>query len=413
MNILLINHYAGSPEMGMEFRPYYFAREWVKMGHKVDIIAADYSHLRRKNPQIEKDFQNEVIDGINYHWIKTNTYEGNGVKRAVTMAQFVGKLWFKSKKIIRELEPDVVICSSTYPIDTFVRQRIRKLSKKKVKLIHEVHDMWPATLVELGGMSRYNPFVVAMQIGENSAYRRSDFVISLAEYTEEYMKDHGLKEGRFECVPLGIDLQEWEEVKELSKTHRTLLEELKRKDKFIVGYFGGHAMSNALDYLIEAAKEINKKNDGIHFVLVGEGVEKSRLVDMTYESGISNVTFLPPIPKTEIPSLLKLFDCIYMGTHKNSLYRFGMCLNKMLDSMMSGKPLICSISAPPTWAEKSGCGIIVESQNIQEIVNAIDRIYTMSVEKRAEMGKKGREYARRGFDVRVLAQQVIDINYRI
>ena len=33
MNILLINHYAGSPEMGMEFRPYYFAREWVKAGH--------------------------------------------------------------------------------------------------------------------------------------------------------------------------------------------------------------------------------------------------------------------------------------------------------------------------------------------------------------------------------------------
>ncbi len=32
MNILLINHYAGSPELGMEFRPYYMAKEWVKMG---------------------------------------------------------------------------------------------------------------------------------------------------------------------------------------------------------------------------------------------------------------------------------------------------------------------------------------------------------------------------------------------
>ena len=67
MNILIINHYAGSPEMGMEFRPYYFAREWIKMGHKVDIIAADYSHLRRINPDVKKDFQKENIDGINYH----------------------------------------------------------------------------------------------------------------------------------------------------------------------------------------------------------------------------------------------------------------------------------------------------------------------------------------------------------
>ena len=34
MNILLINHYAGSPELGMEFRPYYMAKEWVKAGHQ-------------------------------------------------------------------------------------------------------------------------------------------------------------------------------------------------------------------------------------------------------------------------------------------------------------------------------------------------------------------------------------------
>ena len=52
MNILYINHYAGSPEMGMEFRTYYLASEWVKMGHNVTIIAGDYSHLRRKNPKL-------------------------------------------------------------------------------------------------------------------------------------------------------------------------------------------------------------------------------------------------------------------------------------------------------------------------------------------------------------------------
>ena len=110
MNIVLINHYAGSPEMGMEFRPYYFAREWVKMGHKVDIIAADFSHLRRKNPNVSEDFQTDVIDGINYHWIKTRRYEGNGASRAITMAQFITKLWLHADRIIKEMEPDVVIC---------------------------------------------------------------------------------------------------------------------------------------------------------------------------------------------------------------------------------------------------------------------------------------------------------------
>ena len=126
MKILLINHYAGSPEMGMEFRPYYMAQEWIRQGHEVDIIAADYSHLRRKNPKVQRDWQIEEIDGIRYHWLRTGDYDGNGVRRALTMFRFVGKIWLKAKVIAREWKPDVVITSSTYPLDTYAGQRIRK-----------------------------------------------------------------------------------------------------------------------------------------------------------------------------------------------------------------------------------------------------------------------------------------------
>ncbi len=75
MNILYINHYAGSPEMGMEFRPYYLAKEWIKMGNNVRIVAADFSHLRIRNPIVDTDFQEEVIDGITYNWVKTGSYK--------------------------------------------------------------------------------------------------------------------------------------------------------------------------------------------------------------------------------------------------------------------------------------------------------------------------------------------------
>lgn len=104
MNILLINHYAGSPEMGMEFRPYYFAREWVKMGHRVSIIAADYSHLRRKNPQVDKDFQHDIIDGIDYYWLRINEYEGNGARRALTMVNVIHVLPEKMKYNLEYLQ---------------------------------------------------------------------------------------------------------------------------------------------------------------------------------------------------------------------------------------------------------------------------------------------------------------------
>ena len=43
MNILYINHYAGTPALGMEYRPHYLAREWVRAGHRVQMLAADFS----------------------------------------------------------------------------------------------------------------------------------------------------------------------------------------------------------------------------------------------------------------------------------------------------------------------------------------------------------------------------------
>ena len=160
MKVLYINHYAGSPEMGMEFRPYYLAKEWIKMGHEVRIVAGDYSHLRLANPKISKDFQKQNIDGIKYHWVGTGSYEGNGISRAMTMFRFVHKLCRRAKKIALHWRPDVVITSSTYPLDTYAGQKIKKYSK--AVLIHEVHDMWPITLIELGNMKRSNPFVMLM-----------------------------------------------------------------------------------------------------------------------------------------------------------------------------------------------------------------------------------------------------------
>ena len=67
MNILYLNHYAGSPALGMEFRPYYLAREWVRAGHRVQIVGADFSHVRARQPNAG----DEVVDGIACRWLAT------------------------------------------------------------------------------------------------------------------------------------------------------------------------------------------------------------------------------------------------------------------------------------------------------------------------------------------------------
>lgn len=401
MRILLINHYAGSLDYGMEYRPFYFAREWVKRGHVVDIIAASFSHLRSKNPEVKKDLESEQIDNITYHWIKTIYYKGNSIKRALNMISFVFKLYCYAKKIAKELKPDVVIASSTYPLDTYPARKIARLTQ--AKLVHEIHDMWPLTLIELGKMSRWHPFVVLMQIAENTFCKYSDIIISLLPLVKDYLLNHGMHIDAYHYIPNGVVLADWNYSFDLPKKHNNIMRILKDRNKFIVCYFGGHSISNALNILIEAAKKLELP--GIHFVLLGDGSEKTSLQQMVINEKLKNVTFLPPISKLSIPNFLKQCDCIYIGGKNSPLYRFGVSFNKLYDSMMSGKPIIYAIDAPNNDVIDYNCGIAIKPDDANEIVKAIDVLFHMDIKSRENMGENGKKAVLANYEYEILAKK--------
>lgn len=401
MNILLIDHYAGSPELGMEFRPYYMAKEWTKQGHQVLLIGATYSHLRKKQPQSG----NQNINGIDYYWVKTNAYKGNGIGRIISMFLFVYKLMFRLGKIYRRFKPDLVIASSTYPLDIYPARKIAKCYK--AKLIYEVHDLWPLSPMELGGYSKWHPFIMVMQRAENFAYKYSNQVVSLLPNALEHMKEHGLAPNKFVYIPNGFDEEEWENNgKHRLCQHHEFLQKLKKEGKKILGYVGGHARSNALDFLLDAMKLVNNKE--IVCVLIGNGQEKMRLKNRAIKEQIHNVVFLDPVLKNEIPALLADLDVLYIGWENNPLYRFGISPNKLVDYMLSGKPILHSVNAANDWVAVSGCGISVQAEDPKKIVKGIEHLFSLNWEILFEMGARGKEYVLQHFNYSILARKFIE-----
>ena len=125
MNILYINHYAGTPALGMEYRPYHLALEWVRLGHRVLVLAADFSHVRTCQPAAG----DETIDGIAWRWYRTPAYQGNGLGRARNIVAFLGAVWRDTPRLVREFRPDAVIASSTYPMDFWIARRIARIGR--------------------------------------------------------------------------------------------------------------------------------------------------------------------------------------------------------------------------------------------------------------------------------------------
>lgn len=402
MNILLIDHYAGSPRHGMEFRPYYFAREWVRAGHQVTIIGSSFSHLRSTQPICDNPVSFEEIDGIHYIWFRAPRYFGNSYKRIVNMLLFSMQLLSRN---ILTINPDVVIDSSTYPLTIWGSRKIAK--RFNAKLIFEVHDLWPLTPMELGGYSRWHPFIFVLQQAENYAYKNADRVVSLLPCAKEHMISHGMHAEKFVYIPNGIDLHEWQVTESLPAEHNIVIKQLKAQGKFIVGYAGTIGLSNALEYFIEAA-DLLKNEKSLHFILVGQGPNLEQLKTVANAKSLENVTFLPPIQKKQIPMLFSLMDALHIAGNRSALYRFGISPNKLMEYMMAAKPIINAICAGNDPVAEAGCGLSIAPEDPTAIVRAVKQMMAMSQEDRAAMGARGREYVMANHDYRVLAKRFLE-----
>ena len=407
MNILYIEHYAGSLDMGMEFRPYYLCREWQKAGHNTRIVCASFSHLRSFNPNIEKDFEIKTIDGVEYQFVKTCEYKGNGAKRVLSMFQFVSKIKRHARKIVREFKPDVVITSSTYPLDVYAACKIAKIAK--CKYVHEAHDVWPLTLIEIGHMSRFNPFVVLLSIGEKKTYKKAQAIVSVLPFSYEHMLKKGLKsKDMFFHIPNGISLGDWEDGEDVPDEHKKLLSKLREEGKFIIEYLGGHALSNRLELLIDAAKR-TKGDENISYVLIGKGVKKNELETEVTNNNLQNVFFLPPISKKGVPTALKMADALYIGGYDTGLTQFGVSLNKVYDYMMAGKPILYGFKSRNNEVLEANSGLCFDPDDTDSLVDAIYQIKEMSQENRKELGDNGRKWVLENCEYKVLADKFMKV----
>lgn len=406
MDILLINHYAGSPKHGMEYRPYYLGREWARLGHRVTVVAASRSHLRIQEPLVNGDATEEHLDGVRYVWLKTPGYCGNGVRRAVNVFAFVGQLCRHARRIVGDRPPEAVIASSTHPLDIFPAARIAR--RCQGRLVYEVHDLWPLSLIELGGMSPWHPFCLLIGRAERLAYRRADRVVSLLPAAAGHMRAHGMAPHKFVHIPNGIDVGQWQaDTMPIPEEHRAALAALRAEGRFLVGYVGSHAVAYALDALVEAAQLLQSQPVGV--VLVGQGQEKERLRRKAGALGLPNLVFLPPVPKPAVPALLASLDALYLGLRRKPIFRFGVSPNKLMDYMMAGRPVIQAIEAGNDLVAESRCGISCRAEDPAAIAEAILGLSRSTPEQRRAMGQSGQEYVFRHHDYAVLARRFLEV----
>lgn len=362
-------------------RDFLLLKEFAKQGVQVTVITSD-SNALIEVPKLEKKVLKKTIDNIDILWLKTLKYStAKSIKRILSWLHFEWNLFFLSKKSLPK--PDAIIVSSLSLL-TILNGLILK-RKYGCKLIFEVRDIWPLTITEEGGFSPKNPFVKLLAWIEKIGYKKSDLIVGTMPNLGEHVKNILGYNKKTECIPMGITSLDEYNIKQIENLPDINLPQ----DKFIILYSGTIGITNALEIFFDTIQSL-QEHKHIHFAILGDGPLKSYFKEKY--AHCANLTFIPKVDKKVVQHVLKQADLLYLSVFPSKVWDYGQSLNKIIDYMLSEKPILASYSGYPSMINEANCGFFIPAGDQQALKTKLLEISSMNKNGLKEMGKRGKAW---------------------
>lgn len=396
-NIWIINQYLTTPELnGDGYRHYYLAKEFEKKGYDITLITSSFSHVPSKNISFKGLFK--ILDNdVRTLVVKGNRFTNSkGVPRILSWLIFCGLLFFIPIKKLPKPDYIVVSSMSILPVLNVVYYFKKKFPK--TKFILEIRDIWPLTLVELGGYSDRNVFVKFLAWVEKLGYRSADHIVSVLVNADKHIENVlGRNDFKYSWISNGYNLETLKGEEKIGD----YLDGNIPKDKFVIGYAGTLGKANALDYLVNAVQDIP---DNICLCILGSGNEKENLKCL---DNSKKVVFLDKVPKSQVLPFLKRCNLLYIGLHNVKLFDFGISPQKIFDYMNAARPILLAGEFLDNPVSKGKCGFVIPSENTEKLRESIISISQMDKAKLDKLGSIGKEYLLENFTYDILAKKYI------
>jgi glycosyltransferase involved in cell wall biosynthesis len=402
VHILLIHQaFAALDEPGGT-RHHELARHLAQRGHRVTIITSPVSYLTGKSRSPRHRWVERQVDGPQITILRAYTYPAlhrSFVHRVFSFLSFMLSSFLLGLSV-RQI--DLVWGTSPPLFQGVTAWLLARL--KRVPLLFEVRDLWPAFAVAVGVLRQ--PLLIRLSEWlERFLYRRAEVVVVNSPGYIEHVRQRGAR--RIELVPNGAETAMFtpqDDGEGFRRQHNLV-------GKFIAMYAGAHGMSNDLGVVLQAAARLADQPE-IVFALLGDGKEKPALQEQARELGLSNVLFLPPLAKFDMPAALAAADACLAILKPIELYKTTYP-NKVFDYLAAGRPVVLAIDGViRKVVEDAGAGIPVPPGDPQAMAQAI-RSLAGQPEARRQMGQQARQYVETYFDRAQLADRLADLMVEI
>jgi len=387
MRLLIVSQYF-PPETGAaQVRLFAFAREFRRLGHEVEVVTAMPNYPG-----------GQILPAYRGRWRLTENYEGLTVRRAWLWAAKgagIGRLLNYGSFMITALlplpsvgRPDVIFVESP-PITMFLTGLAYRRRFPRALLVNNVADQWIEVMRDLGVVS--SPRILGWLHGfVRFAYRRADLITTVTHrIVDDLIRNQGVAAEKVLLLPNGADpAMPGDEA-----AAEQLLVDLGLSDRRLALCIGTHGYIHGMEALLDAAAELADLPDLV-ILLIGDGSEKGRLVELARARGLDNVRFADPVPPAAVLPLYRR-AVVGLSTLRDLPIASSARPVRALNAMAAGVPVVyAGAGEGAELVRAAGAGIVTPAGDGSAIAAAIRQLMADPAAARA-MGDAGKAYIAR------------------
>jgi glycosyltransferase involved in cell wall biosynthesis len=403
MRLLILTQYY-PPEIGApQNRLHELAVRLKAAGVDVEVLTAmpNYPKMEVFDEYRGGKIKEEFIDGISVYRAKIFVSKSKGIiARLLNYFSFVWTSYWRGRKLDKSY--DFLMVESP-PL--FLGYSAMTLSKKlKAKMIFNVSDLWPESAEKLGMVTNKAMLKLAYNL-EAKCYNRATLITGQTQGIVDDIKER-FPDSNVHWLPNGVDVNFYDPSKFETQGFREKNGFNQSEVLFFYGGILGHAQG--LELLIQAADRL-KHIDNFKIILQGAGPEREKLLALKEQLKTDNVVFLPPVPKKQMPHVLKEVDVALVPLKKLDLFQ-GAIPSKIFEALAMKKALLLGVEgeAKRHFIDKANAGLFFEPENLDDLTSKIEELVN-NRDKLSEYGENGRNYVSEVFNRNKIAQELMTV----
>jgi glycosyltransferase involved in cell wall biosynthesis len=265
----------------------------------------------------------------------------------------------------------------------------------------EVRDLWPESIAAVGAMNEGKIYKFLEWV-EIRLYKSAKKIIVVTDTFKRKIAARGVDSSKIDVHKNGVILDRFEP---RPKDKKLMEANPQFQGKKVFAYIGTHGMAHGLSFILNSLPKLQESLPEAHFLFIGDGAEKDNLLKQAEALKVSNVTFMPFVPKHEVVRYLSLMDVALVNLIKSDTFK-TVIPSKIFEAAALQKPILLGLEGETkAIIESFDAGSCFEPENKVEFIAHCHAI--LDNQHYIEYQKGCQELAK-AFDRKKIALQVLE-----